>query len=100
MHKVASGKGDLGFEISGILVTFKTPTSSGPPLPSGGLWLQLARRPGLQQLLDISLDILGQEVPGVALDWVAVRTNEELLKVPGDVGPLDRLPDEELWVGH
>ena len=39
-------------------------------------------------------------LPGVSLDGGAIWADEELLKVPGDVGPLDRAPDQELRVGH
>ena len=39
-------------------------------------------------------------VPGVSLDGRAIWANEELLKVPGDVCPLDWPPDQELRVGH
>jgi len=50
--------------------------------------------------LDVFADVTGEEVPRVPLDGGAVSGDEELLEVPGDVGPLDRLPDEELWISH
>lgn len=52
------------------------------------------------QTLDVSINLTGEEVPGVAFDWGAIGGDEELLKVPGDVGSLDGFPDEKLWVSH
>lgn len=52
------------------------------------------------QFLDVGIDIAGEKVPGVAFDGGAVGGDEKLLEVPGDVGPPDRLPDEELGVSH
>ena len=40
------------------------------------------------------------DIPGVSLDGGAIWADEELLKVPGDVCPPDRPPDQELRVGH
>ena len=54
----------------------------------------------LQQLLDVLLDVLGREVPRVALDGNTVLADEELLEVPRDVCPLDRLPDQEVRRRH
>jgi len=51
-------------------------------------------------VLDVILNVGGQKVPGVSLEWGTIRTNEELFKVPGNVCSLDRLPNEEVWVGH
>ena len=39
-------------------------------------------------------------IPRISLDGSAIWPNEEFLKVPGDVRPLDRPPDEELGVCH
>ena len=44
--------------------------------------------------------VLLQHLPGVSLDGGAIWADEELLKVPCDVCPLDRPPDQELRVGH
>ena len=38
--------------------------------------------------------------PGISFYRGAIRTDEELFKVPGDVSSPDWLPDEELRVGH
>ena len=39
-------------------------------------------------------------LPGISLDGRAIRADEELLEVPGNVCPLDRAPDQELGVCH
>ena len=40
---------------------------------------------GSDVVLDIFRDVSSQEVPGVSLQRSTVWTNEELLKVPGDI---------------
>ena len=44
--------------------------------------------------------VLGGEYPGVPLDWNAVRTNQELLKVPSYVSSLDWTPHDVLRISH
>ena len=39
-------------------------------------------------------------IPRISLDGSAICPNEEFLKVPGDVRPLDGPPNEEVGVGH
>ena len=51
-------------------------------------------------VLDILCYVRGQEVPGISLERRTIWTNQELLKIPGDVSPLDWLPDQELWIRH
>ena len=40
---------------------------------------------GSDVVLDIISDISSEEIPGVSLQRSTVWTNEELLKVPGDI---------------
>ena len=59
----------------------------------------------LKAVLDVCLDVLGEEVAGVALDGGAVLPNQELLKVPRDVCPPHWFPNQEVGaekvgVGH
>ena len=60
----------------------------------------LPTRPPLCILYDISkavlnvrLDVLSEEVAGVALDGGAVPADQELFKVPGNICPSHRFPD-------
>jgi len=57
-------------------------------------------RSGLKQLVDVGRDVAGLELFGVALEWFSCLVHQELFKVPGNVRPLDGLPDDELGVGH
>lgn len=54
----------------------------------------------LEELLNVSLDVTGQEAPAVALERFPIGADEELLKVPRDVVPAHGTPDDELGVGH
>ena len=47
----------------------------------------------LKAVLDVGLDVLGEEVAGVALDGGAVPADKELFKVPGNICPSHRFPD-------
>lgn len=51
-----------------------------------------------EELLDVFLDIAGEEPPAVALEGDSVWTDEELLEVPGHVVPADWAPDDKLGV--
>jgi len=50
----------------------------------------------LKAVLDVCLNVLGEEVAGVALDGGAVLPNQELLKVPSDVCPPHWFPNQEM----
>ena len=50
----------------------------------------------LKAVLDVCLDVLGEEVAGVALDGGAVLPNQKLLKVPRDVCPPHWFPNQEV----
>ena len=50
----------------------------------------------LKAVLDVCLNVLGEEVTGVALDGGAVLPNQELLKVPRDVCPPHWFPNQEM----
>ena len=50
----------------------------------------------LKAVLDVCLNVLGEEVAGVALDGGAVLSNQELLKVPRDVCPPYWFPNQEM----
>ena len=50
----------------------------------------------LKAVLDVCLNVLGEEVAGVALDGGAVLSNQELLKVPRDVCPPHWFPNQEV----
>lgn len=52
----------------------------------------------LEELLDVSLDVAGEEPPAVALEGNPVRPHQELLEVPGHVVPADGAPDDQLGV--
>lgn len=54
----------------------------------------------LQKLFDISFNVDGEEPSAVSLERFSVRTDEELLKVPGDVVPVHRTPDDEFGITH
>lgn len=54
----------------------------------------------LQQLFNICLNINGEEISAVTLVGLPVGSDQELLKVPGDVVPTDGAPNDELWIGH
>jgi len=54
----------------------------------------------LKAVLDVCLDVLGEEVAGVALDGGAVLPNQELLKVPRNVCPPHWFPNQEVGAGH
>ena len=47
----------------------------------------------LKAVLDVCLNVLGEEVAGVALDGGAVPADQELFKVPGNICPSHRFPD-------
>lgn len=51
-----------------------------------------------EELLDVTLDVTGDEPPAVALERHSIRPDEELLKVPGHVVPADRTPRDQLGV--
>lgn len=53
-----------------------------------------------EELLDVSLNVAGEECPAVALEGDSVWPDEELLEVPGHVVPADGAPDDELGVAH
>lgn len=48
----------------------------------------------VEELLDVSLDVAGEEPPAVTLEGHAIWPYEELLEVPGHVIPADRAPDD------
>lgn len=54
----------------------------------------------LQKLFDICFNIDGEEPSAVSLERFPVRADEELLKVPGDVIPVHRTPDDEFGITH
>lgn len=54
----------------------------------------------VEELLDVSLQVAGEEPPAVTLKRDAVLSDEELLEVPGHVVPADRAPEDELRIGH
>lgn len=54
----------------------------------------------LEELLNVSFDVAGQEASAVALERFPIGADEELLKVPRDVVPAHGTPDDELGVGH
>lgn len=62
------------------------------------------RLPGLfrplQKLFDICFNVDGEEPSAVSLERFSVRADEELLKVPGDVIPVHRTPDDEFGISH
>jgi len=51
-------------------------------------------------VLDIFCNVRSQVVPGISLERRAIWTNQEFLKIPGNVCPLDWLPDQQLRVSH
>ena len=53
-----------------------------------------------KELLNVSVDVAGEEVSAVASERNPVRPHQELLEVPGDVVPADRAPDDAFGVGH
>lgn len=48
----------------------------------------------VEELLYVSLDIAGEELPAVALEGDSICPDEELLEVPGHVVPADWAPDD------
>lgn len=54
----------------------------------------------LEELFDVSLNVAGEKPSAVALERLAIRTNEELLEVPGDVIPVHGTPGDELGIVH
>lgn len=52
------------------------------------------------QLVNITRDVGSLELFGVPLEWFALWVDQELFKVPRNVWPFDRLPNDELWVAH
>lgn len=50
--------------------------------------------------MNVSLHVDGEETSAVAFVGLAVGTNKELLKVPGDIAPVDGTPHDKLWVSH
>lgn len=53
-----------------------------------------------EELLDVSLDVAGEEPPAVAFEGHPIWPDEELLEVPGHVVPANRAPDDKLGVSH
>lgn len=54
----------------------------------------------VEELLDVSLDVAGEEPPAVALERRSIGPDEELLEVPGHVVPAHRAPDDGLRIAH
>ncbi|TRY94884.1 hypothetical protein DNTS_032985 [Danionella cerebrum] len=52
------------------------------------------------KLLDISLYVAGEEPSAVPLEWFPIWPDQELLKVPRDVIPADRTPDNKFGIPH
>lgn len=54
----------------------------------------------VEEPLNVSLNVAGEELPAVALERNSIWPDEELLKVPGHVVPADWAPDEAFGVTH
>jgi len=54
----------------------------------------------VEELLDVSLDVAGEEPPAVTFERLSVWPDEELLKVPGHVVPAHWAPHDQLGVVH
>lgn len=54
----------------------------------------------LKQLFNICLNVNSKETSAVALAWLPVRTDQELLKIPGYVLPTHWTPNDVLWISH
>lgn len=54
----------------------------------------------LQKLLDICLDVAGEESAPIPLERFSIGTNEKLLKIPSDVISANGTPYDKLGVGH
>ena len=52
------------------------------------------------ELVNVVWNVWSLILFGVPLESCASRVNEELFEVPSHVWPFDRLPNNELWVGH
>lgn len=50
--------------------------------------------------MNVGLNVDGRERSAVSLEGVPLRGDEELLKVPGDVGPADGTPGQKPGVLH
>ena len=53
-----------------------------------------------EELLDVGLEIFGEEPAAVAPEGLSVAADQELLEVPSHVSAGDGTPDDVLWVGH
>lgn len=53
-----------------------------------------------EELLNVSLDVAGEETSAVTLEGHPISSDEELLEVPGHVVSADWAPDDELGIGH
>lgn len=53
-----------------------------------------------KKLFNICLNVDGEEISAVALVGLSIRTDQELLKVPGDIVSLDRTPNNKLGICH
>lgn len=54
----------------------------------------------VQKLLDICLDVAGEESAPIPFERLSVGTNEKFLKIPSDIIPANWTPDDKLGVGH
>lgn len=105
--KVLSYRGSIwtGQRVEHLILYSSEPSGLGcyflqndDPHPASVYWDGLVSK--VEKLLDVSLNVAGQEPSAVPLEWLPVRTNEELLKVPGDIIPADRTPDDALGISH
>ena len=74
--------------------------------PASAFWIPISLLPAWpsqcilwhasKTVLDVRLYVLGEEVARVTLDGGAISPNQELLKVPGYVGPPHWFPDQEV----
>ena len=74
--------------------------------PASAFWISISLLPAWpsqcilwhasKTVLDVRLYVLGEEVARVTLDGGAISPNQELLKVPGYVGPPHWFPDQEV----
>ena len=74
--------------------------------PASAFWISISLLPAWpsqcilwhasKTVLDVRLYVLGEEVARVTLDGCAISPNQELLKVPGYVGPPHWFPDQEV----
>jgi len=78
--------------------------------PASAFWIPISLLPAWpsqcilwhasKTVLDVRLYVLGEEVARVTLDGGAISPNQELLKVPGYVGPPHWFPDQEVGARH